>query len=752
MLATQLNTLVQSNILKKGSIVHLTQFTCSKIQNRTIIMIINLNVILEVCDQIGDPKQYQPKIGSEVSSLPRFSPPPQPVGASYSTRPSVTHMHPGMEDTAGSHPYGSSFAANWGSSQYNASSAPVQYLRAESNQRTSHSPMKNLVRPPLVPYQQPNPMFSNKGPIAKNEAPPRIIPIAALNPYQNRWTIKARVTVKGELRHYNNPRGEGKVFSFDLLDGDGGEIRVTCFNAVVDQFYQLIEPGKVYMISKGSLKPAQKNFNHLRNDHEIVLDNTSTIQPCFEDDDVIPKQQFCFRSIRDLESIDNNSIVDVIGVVCSVCPSTSLMRKNGTETQKRTLQLKDMSGVSVEFTLWGNFCNAEGCTLQTICDSGGYPILAVKSGRVNDFNGKTMGTISSTQLFIDPDYPEAHNLKAWFENDGKNAPLISLSKEMSMGRNEVRKTIFQIKDEKLGTSEKPDWITVCATPIFIKGDNFCYSACPLMIGDRKCHKKVTNNGDGKWRCERCEQDVAECDYRYILQMQIQDHTALTYVTAFDECGEEILGMPAKDLYLLKYEQDEDKYAEIVSGALYMKYIFKLKVKEESYNDEQRVKCTIVKADKVNFISDTRKLLASIANPNEQNLSSLHVRSDGLSSAAPVNSGYGSVIQQTSSAARNYIGNSSVVREGITATNPAGPYGNYAAVSRPAASPFTGMQLSCTSCGGSGHSSTNCPSIMNTQGQSYGGNVGIRDIPLAYGNNNVSPARYGNYSREHVGRF
>jgi replication factor A1 len=31
-------------------------------------------------------------------------------------------------------------------------------------------------------------------------------------------------------RRYSNARGEGKFFSFDLLDGEGGEIRVVCWN------------------------------------------------------------------------------------------------------------------------------------------------------------------------------------------------------------------------------------------------------------------------------------------------------------------------------------------------------------------------------------------------------------------------------------------------------------------------------------------------------------------------------------------
>ena len=53
-----------------------------------------------------------------------------------------------------------------------------------------------------------------------------------------------------------------------------------------------------------------------------------------------------------------------------------------------------------------------------------------------------------------------------------------------------------IKDEKLGTSEKPDWISVFVVVSHIKVDNFCYPGCLLKIGDRQCNKKVTNNADG----------------------------------------------------------------------------------------------------------------------------------------------------------------------------------------------------------------------------------------------------------------
>ncbi|KAL6841009.1 hypothetical protein ACP4OV_029269 [Aristida adscensionis] len=122
-----------------------------------------------------------------------------------------------------------------------------------------------------------------------------IAPIATLNPYQTRWTIKARVTAKTDIRHYSNARGSGKVFSFDLLDAHGGEARATCFNSVADQFYDKIEADKVYFISDGTLKPAQKKYYPLNGEYELYLNASTTIEVCSDGDSGIPRQQYSFQ-------------------------------------------------------------------------------------------------------------------------------------------------------------------------------------------------------------------------------------------------------------------------------------------------------------------------------------------------------------------------------------------------------------------------------------------------------------------------
>jgi replication factor A1 len=236
MLATQLNDRVTSGRVRKGSIVQLIDYICTSSQNRKIIVVLNMETIIPECEIIGNPKSLVESDSTAQKPLPNSN----------------------FENSA----------------------------RVSNNRFNAQNSGQNVQSfPPTVqPPYQPPPNYRNHGPMLKNDAPARIIPISALNPYQGRWAIKARVTAKGDIRRYNNARGDGKVFSFDLLDSDGGEIRVTCFNAVVDRFYDAIEIGKVYMISKGSLKPAQKNFNHLKNEWEIFLEATSTVELCPDED------------------------------------------------------------------------------------------------------------------------------------------------------------------------------------------------------------------------------------------------------------------------------------------------------------------------------------------------------------------------------------------------------------------------------------------------------------------------------------
>lgn len=63
-----------------------------------------------------------------------------------------------------------------------------------------------------------------------------------------RWVIRARITSKSPIKTWSNSRGEGKLFSMDLID-ESGEIRCTAFRDLCDKFYDMLEVHIRHIIS-----------------------------------------------------------------------------------------------------------------------------------------------------------------------------------------------------------------------------------------------------------------------------------------------------------------------------------------------------------------------------------------------------------------------------------------------------------------------------------------------------------------------
>ena len=107
---------------------------------------------------------------------------------------------------------------------------------------------------------------------------------------------------KSDIKRWSNAKGEGTLFSIDLLDEQGGEIRCTFFKEACERFHPMLEQGKVYTFSGGRLKVAQRQFSSIRNEYEITFDANSEIVPV-EDDHSIQSAVYAFRKIADIEQV-----------------------------------------------------------------------------------------------------------------------------------------------------------------------------------------------------------------------------------------------------------------------------------------------------------------------------------------------------------------------------------------------------------------------------------------------------------------
>ncbi|XP_076306238.1 replication protein A 70 isoform X2 [Tachypleus tridentatus] len=542
MLATQLNTLIHKGELERNTVICLDKYLCNEVQpGKRVVIILELTVLAR---------------GSEVG---------QKIGNPV--------VNPGVDPS------------------HSVASSNASKMNAFQENRQTHPLTGGVI-------SKPSPYASS----IDKSAQTQVHPISSLTPYQNKWTIRARVTNKTPIKTWSNSRGEGKLFSMDLLD-ESGEIRATAFKEACDKFYDMIEINKVYYISKGSLKTANKQYTSIKNDYEITFNDETTVIPCYESVNVIPMLQFNFVPINNLEQVAKDSLVDVIGICKSSSDVQTLTSKStNKELRKRDIFLVDQSGTEIAVTLWA--AEAENF------DSSTNPVVALKGVKVSDFSGCTLTTVSATGVQINPDIKEAHALRGWYDREGQHIQTQLISGKPGAGgmtgAGANWKTFAQAKAEMLGAGEKADYYTAKASVVMIRKENCMYRACPR----EGCQKKVIDMNNGLYRCEKCQCEYPNYKWRLLLQFNIADFSENQWVTCFQEGAETILKSTANDIGYLK-ESNEDQFSAIIDDANFSTYIFRLRTKMELYNEESRLKTVVVSVTPINPTEYGKKLLNDI---------------------------------------------------------------------------------------------------------------------------------------------
>ncbi|KAL8130385.1 hypothetical protein V2J09_019540 [Rumex salicifolius] len=454
----------------------------------------------------------------------------------------------------------------------------------------------------------------NLAPAARMAMTRRVHPIASLNPYQGNWTIKVRVTSKGNMRSYKNARGEGNVFNVELTDEDGTEIQATMFNEAARKFFDRFQMGKVFYISKGSLKVANKQFKTVKNDYEMTLNENSVVEEASDEGVHIPETKFNFVPIDELgPCVNGKDLVDIIGVVQNVSPTLSIRRKINNEViPKRDITIADQSKKTVVVSLWNELATTIGQELLDMADKS--PVVAIKSLKVGDFQGVSLSAISKSIIQINPDMPESQNLRSWYDSEGKEASMASVGAGMSPsmpsgGRSMYsdRVSLSHITSTTLLGEDKPAFFSLKAYISFIKPDqSMWYRAC------KTCSKKVTESlGSGYW-CEGCQKNDSECSLRYILVVKMSDASGEGWVSAFNEQAEIIIGCSAEELDKLRSQDgEENPYQLKLKETTWVPYHLRVSVSVQEYMGEKKQRITVRAVAPVDFAAESKFLLDEI---------------------------------------------------------------------------------------------------------------------------------------------
>ncbi|CDY26380.1 BnaA02g23900D [Brassica napus] len=245
-----LNLLVTQGKIQIGSVLRLTHFVTNSVQTRRIVIVMELEIIAEQCNIIGNPlpahpgkprnsdqtqqqpgavsvntqsngrfEQQQQATRSELNGAVRHgsaqqhqvgerrafgtasefpettTPSARPFASSNaaygSSRQVQTRPSPSPPVQSGYQAQPPSIRAFGTASEFPETTTPSARPFASSNAAYGSSRQVQTRPSPSPPVQsgyqaQPPSMYANMGPVARNEAPPTVVPISALNPYQNR--------------------------------------------------------------------------------------------------------------------------------------------------------------------------------------------------------------------------------------------------------------------------------------------------------------------------------------------------------------------------------------------------------------------------------------------------------------------------------------------------------------------------------------------------------------------------------------
>lgn len=447
-------------------------------------------------------------------------------------------------------------------------------------------------------------------------------PIAELSAYQNKWTIKARVTNKAPLRTFAKGSGQGKVFHVELLDAQGGEIRASFFNNACDKFYDMLEKGKCFTFSRGTVKIANKRYNNTNHRYELTFDKDAVVEAS-QDDAKIETIKFSFVNLKAVAQRTLPAAVDICGVISSFKPIQTVNSKEGAELTKREITVADDTATSMEVCLWGDRATQPDSVFE------GNPAVVIKGVLVKEFRESRNGSLlASGELMLNSTMAEAQRVKQWWTQGGSSQSLVDMSAVAagagggsSRSRNATPTTLsaLRVQAEALGFEPQIFSMVVRLGLVQLRKQGepqaLHYMACQEPKGGNglPCNKRVDEQGF----CAVCNR-AGKVAPRLNVRCRFVDCEDQAWITSFHEAATKILGMSGEEIRALELAAAEKGEAgrEALEQTIRQTYFDKpmtvaVRANLQTYNGEPRTNMAIIDARPVSRGEHGRQMLKEI---------------------------------------------------------------------------------------------------------------------------------------------
>ena len=267
---------------------------------------------------------------------------------------------------------------------------------------------------------------------------------------------------------------------------------------------------------------------------------------------------------------------------------------------------EEPNGCSIKVCFWGE--HAQNVEFKV------GDIVAFRSLRISDFNGKSLNTSQETTLLINPNIKETKKLTRWF----KEIESLDILKSFTLDRNDMEKRsnenvrlvkeiysslmtdasyqngFFVLNCHVMYSNFKNMLIVYQDIKIWLY--NFLYIKADdksTYIGCPDCHKKIIMDRENYPRWDSCSKVVENPEQIYMLTAKVGDLSDSIFVNFYRNNAEPIMGgMTAEEYNKMRFEEGMtiEKFKEKIESNFYKQHSILLKAKPEQHmSDDVRFK-------------------------------------------------------------------------------------------------------------------------------------------------------------------
>ncbi|KZO91139.1 hypothetical protein CALVIDRAFT_531034 [Calocera viscosa TUFC12733] len=339
------------------------------------------------------------------------------------------------------------------------------------------------------------------------------------------WFVKVRVVEHSGRNRWESAESSGIKLQLSVVDKDENKMRVVTFDpSIIDLFVREVRVGQLMYFWCVKIIATNPTFQHVGFCmNEMILKPGAGYELLESDDRDIPGVVWTFTNVKNIQALGPDSRVDLIAVILHVGKYESIRDEDGSERNRREVQLVDKTNYVIRLVIWEERARA--------FSGKDNDVIALKNVVTTKYGGASLNVFVETSYLLNPKgVPGFDVLK---KCAGSVMDPNVLPRSFALSIDVVRKGDF-------GKGARVDTVNVIAT-IRHANKDCIYQACTHAGCNRKLNERYVCPMPA-----HNPQNPKHKRFCYLFNLRIGSETwkEQVKILAFDGAADMLLGMTA----------------------------------------------------------------------------------------------------------------------------------------------------------------------------------------------------------------